>query len=106
MAKQSKSTIRFSAEQKKGVRISMKDALLECFVGMGGSPALVRWAKANPSEAYKLIAKHTIPTRMELGGLDGEAIRMEMTNAAASARRKIDSTIARDAGENSSRPIH
>jgi hypothetical protein len=91
---------RFSAIQKKGVRVSLRDALLEVFVEMGGKKTLLSWAKKNQTEYYKLTAKHTIPTRVELGGVDGEAIQLEMVNAAESARRKLNSAVEREgAGE-------
>jgi hypothetical protein len=97
---------KFSAVQKKGVNISMRDVLLECFVGLGGTPALQAWAEENKTEYYKLLAKHTIPTRMEVGGLDGEKIQLEMINATESARRKLGSAIEREGGQNLPRVTH
>lgn len=47
--------------RKKGVpnktTASVKLALTEAFKGLGGVPALLSWAKSDPSEFYKLWAK-------------------------------------------------
>lgn len=49
----------------------VKAAMLEAFKGIGGVPALTVWAKANPTEYYKLFAR-LIPT--EVSGPDGGAV--------------------------------
>lgn len=51
------------------VTTSMKEAFREAFDELGGSPALAKWAKANPTEFYKLSSK-LIPIQLQ-GELQG-----------------------------------
>lgn len=37
--------------------VSVKQVFEEAFDGLGGTKALVKWAKAEPTEFYKLYAK-------------------------------------------------
>ena len=53
---------------------SVKAALVEAFDKMGGVPSLVRWAKQNETEFYKLWTK-MLPT--EVSGPNGGPIQME-----------------------------
>ena len=47
-----------------------KQALELAFDGIGGVPALIKWAKENQTEFYKLFAK-LLPLQVE-GNLDGK----------------------------------
>lgn len=57
--------------RKKGVpnkaTVEVKDALNEAFNGSGGTPALIRFAKANPAQFYALWAK-MLPVDAKLSG--------------------------------------
>lgn len=44
----------------------------EAFDALGGVPALVRWARANPTDFYKLYAHKLIPTPVAPLTLEGE----------------------------------
>lgn len=47
---------------------SVKQALTEAFDGMGGTPALVVWGKANPQLFYPIWSK-MLPTEMQVTDL-------------------------------------
>jgi hypothetical protein len=49
---------------------AFKTALLEAFQKMGGTDALVKWAKKNPTEFYKICAR-LIPHEVSGPGDDG-----------------------------------
>lgn len=63
--------------RKKGtpnkVNASMRAAFHEAFDGLGGTPALIRWAKKEPTEFYKLVAR-LLPLDITS---DGESIVVE-----------------------------
>lgn len=60
--------------RKKGsvnkVTASVKAALVAAFDKLGGVPALVKWAKKEPAEFYRLWGR-LAPAEVKLGG-DGE----------------------------------
>ena len=56
------------------VTTSVRDAIIEAFDKMGGVPALVRWAKANPTDFYKLWTR-LLP--IQITGEGGGAIKIE-----------------------------
>jgi hypothetical protein len=68
--------------RKKGIpnksTAAVKAALIEAFDKSGGVPALVKFAKSNPVDFYKLWAK-LLPT--EISGPDGGAIAIEQADA-------------------------
>lgn len=37
--------------------VAVKEALENAFAGMGGTPALIKWAKENPTEFFKIWSK-------------------------------------------------
>ncbi len=76
---------------------AVKSALTEAFEEMGGIPALVKWASADPGEFYKLWAK-LLPT--EIKNADGEAFRVQST------RLMIEEEVVRgnDSQENQAPP--
>lgn len=57
--------------------VAAKEALALAFEGVGGVPALIDWARANQTEFYKLWSK-LLPIKAELGGPDGERLRIEV----------------------------
>lgn len=46
---------------------AVKDALVEAFDELGGVPALVAWAKSDPTEFYKLWTK-MLPNEVKASG--------------------------------------
>lgn len=55
---------------KNKFTIQAKEAFQLAFKGMGGVPQLVRWAKKNPTEFYKLYSR-LIPVEVGGAGKDG-----------------------------------
>ncbi|WP_434135919.1 hypothetical protein JQR88_06130 [Pseudomonas luteola] len=57
---------------------SVKQALEQTFIDMGGVESLTRWGKDNPTEFYKLWAK-MLPQefRQEINGRNGEPMEAE-----------------------------
>lgn len=60
--------------RKKGsqnkVTKAFKEALLDAFHGLGGTDALIKWGKENPTEFYKIAAR-LIPTEVVGPGAGG-----------------------------------
>lgn len=54
---------------------SVKQALTDAFVKMGGVPSLVTWGKENPTEFYKLYVK-LLPTDVQLSGPEGGPLQV------------------------------
>lgn len=50
--------------------VAVKEAMLLAFEGLGGVPALIEWAKVNPTEFYKLYSK-LLPLQVN-ADLDGK----------------------------------
>lgn len=63
--------------RKKGVpnkaTASVKQAIIDAFEQHGGVPALVKWAKSNETEFYKLWSR-LAPTEIAGTGTNGEII--------------------------------
>lgn len=54
---------------------SVKAALTQAFDKHGGVPALLRWAKSNETEFYRLWSK-LVPTEVQMGGKNGGPLRV------------------------------
>ncbi len=64
---------------------AVKEALQEAFENLGGVPALVIWAKTDPTEFYKLWAK-LLPTEVKakvetIGDIPVGKVQIEVINA-------------------------
>lgn len=74
-------TGRKTGGRKKGVPNKLtqdaRQALESAFQGVGGVPALTRWAKETPTEFYKLWGK-LIPKDVEVSGKDGGAVEIRV----------------------------
>jgi hypothetical protein len=54
---------------------TFKQAVLMVFDNLGGVEHLTEWARANPTEFYKIAAR-LIPQEMQHSGSDGEPVRL------------------------------
>jgi hypothetical protein len=65
--------------RKKGTpnarTVQAKEALSQAFADLGGVPALVTWAKDNPTDFYRIWSK-ILPT--EIKNADGETLRIQL----------------------------
>jgi hypothetical protein len=52
---------------------AFKEAVLNVYNGLGGDPAMLRWAAKNPTEFYKIAAR-LIPHEVVGSGKDGEHV--------------------------------
>jgi hypothetical protein len=52
---------------------AFKEAVLNVYNGLGGDPAMLEWARKNPTEFYKIAAR-LIPHEVVGSGKDGEHV--------------------------------
>lgn len=65
--------------------VAVKDAFRQAFEDLGGTAALVKWARTNETQFYQLYSK-LIPTEIDatIGGKDGApAVRVEIVKSVA-----------------------
>ena len=74
--------------RKKGtpnkLSLTIKESVLEVFATLGGVDAMADWARANPSEYYKIAAR-LIPTEQQITGAGGRALLIRVGFVAPSA---------------------
>ena len=71
---------------------AVKEAMVQAFDQLGGVPALVEWAKSNPTDFYKLWAK-LLPT--EIKNADGEAFKVQtVTEVIVTSREEARAVLA------------
>jgi hypothetical protein len=68
---------------------TVKEALQLAYAGMGGAEALTTWAKANPTEFYRLWAR-MLPTEIKGSGATLEDLIVGTAERLARARRALD----------------
>jgi hypothetical protein len=62
--------------------IAVKEAIEQCFDGLGGVPSLVKWAKSNPDTFYGSVWPKILPRDFNIHG----EIKLSLTDE---RRRKI-----------------
>lgn len=84
--------------QKNRFTTSIKDAFKEAFQRMGSADGLYHWAKDNPTEFYRLIAR-LIPNEVEMSGKDGGPIPCTLIQVVEAG---ANVSTAEDSGETTS----
>lgn len=77
---------------------SIKAAFLEAFKRIGSVTALTKWAKDNPTEFFKLLAR-LIPNEVEMSGKDGGPIPCTLIQVVEAG---ANVSTAEDSGETTS----
>ena len=80
--------------------IAAREAFQTAFDRTGGTEGLTEWARANPSEFYKLYAR-LIPQAQEISGKDGAHLFAGMSSdelRAETLRRMCDPAVIRALG--------
>ena len=90
--------------RKKGQKnkfTTLKQAFLNAFVNMGGEGELKTWAKDNPTEFYRLVAK-LLPRQVDIGVSLEEVIGALPTELGDAAREQFVSALS-DGGDQKAR---